>query len=414
MTTSEATRTRSSLYDSQNRLRRSLVFVMAMATGTAVANNYYAQPLLPDIGRSLHLSSGVSGLMVTVAQGGYALGLLFLLPLGDLLERRRLIASLALATAGALVWLGSSPSGASLLPAAFVVGTMSVLAQILVPFSASLASEHERGRVVGTVMSGLLIGILLARTVAGLLAEAGTWRVVYFVAAGAMVVQAAVLYRRLPVWRQETGLGYGRLLASVALLVKNEPVLRLRSVYGFLSFATFSVLWTSMAFLLSHHYHYSTAVIGLFGLAGAGGAIAATLAGRLSDRRRARLSTGIASSLLVASWSAMWAGGSSVVMLVVGIIVLDIGAQGVHITNQGEIYRLHPEARSRLNSAYMGAYFVGGAIGSASSAFAYGRLGWDGVCLVGGIFSLGCLATWGVSFIEPLRRLDVASPRVRS
>jgi len=397
------------LYDSQNRLRRRLVLVMAVATGTAVANNYYAQPLLPDIGRSLHLSSGVAGLMVTVAQLGYALGLVFLLPLGDLVERRRLIVLLALATATALVWLGSSPVEASLLPAAFIVGTMSVLAQILVPFSASLASEHERGRVVGMVMSGLLVGILLARTVAGLLAEAGTWRVVYFVAAGVMLVQAAVLHRSLPDWRQDTGLDYRRLLASVASLVKHEPILRLRSVYGSLSFATFSVLWTSMAFLLSHHYHYSTAVIGLFGLAGAAGAVAASLAGRLSDRRRARLSTGIASCFLVVSWAAMWAGGSSVVMLVVGIVVLDIGAQGVHITNQGEIYRLHPEARSRLNSAYMSAYFVGGAIGSATSALAYGALGWDGVCLVGGIFAVACLATWAASFAEPLRRLDLNS-----
>lgn len=406
MTPAEVTQAQPRLHDSQNRLRRGLVLVMAVATGTAVANNYYAQPLLPDIGRSLHLSSGVSGLMVTVAQGGYALGLLFLLPLGDLVERRRLIVLLAVATAFALVWLGASPTGSSLLVAAFVVGTMSVLAQILVPFSASLAHEHERGRVVGLVMSGLLVGILLARTVAGLLAEAGSWRVVYFVAAGAMLLQAGLLYRSLPAWRQDTGLDYRGLLASVARLVKDEPILRLRSVYGLLSFATFSVLWTSMAFLLSHHYRYPTWVIGLFGLAGAAGAIAASLAGRLSDRRRARLSTGVASCLLVVSWAAMWAGGSSVVMLVVGIVVLDIGAQGVHITNQGEIYRLHPEARSRLNSAYMVSYFVGGAIGSATSAVVYGHLGWDGVCLVGGISSVACLMTWAVSFVEPLRRLD--------
>lgn len=345
---------------------------------------------------------------MTAAQVGYALGLLLLLPLGDLLERRRLIVSLSVATALALVWLGASPNGASLLPAAFFVGTLSILAQILVPFSASLASDNERGQVVGMVMSGLLIGILLARTVAGLIAQAGTWRVVYFAASGAMLLQAFVLYRRLPIWQDHNDLGYARLLRSVAELVREEPILRLRSVFGLLSFGSFSVLWTSMAFLLSHHYHYSSAVIGLFGLAGAAGALAATVAGRLSDRRRSRFSTGVATSLLVVSWLAMWGGASHIALLVVGIIVLDVGAQGVHITNQGEIYRLRPEARSRLNSAYMVTYFVGGAVGSASSAAIYGSLGWDGVCLVGGIFAVLGSALWVATLFEPLRRVGAA------
>ncbi|HEX5267290.1 MAG TPA: MFS transporter, partial [Acidimicrobiales bacterium] len=232
------------------RMDRGLVTVMAVATGLAVANNYYAQPLLPAIGRSLHLGPGVAGLIVTVAQVGYALGLVLLLPLGDLVERRRLVSLLSVATALALVWLGASPSAASLLPAALVVGAVSVLAQVLVPFAASLASAEERGQVVGMVMSGLLIGVLLARTVAGYLAETGTWRVVYFVAAGAMVVQAVVLYVRLPTYRERTDLSYPRLIGSVVTLLREEPVLRLRSIYGLFSFGTFSVLWTSLAFLL--------------------------------------------------------------------------------------------------------------------------------------------------------------------
>jgi predicted MFS family arabinose efflux permease len=380
--------------DSQGRLRRSLVLILAVATGLTVANNYYAQPLLPAIGHDLHLSSGVSGLIVTVAQLGYAVGLLFLLPLGDLLERRKLITVLTVGTALALVWFGASSSAASLLPAAFVVGSLTVLAQILVPFSASLAGERERGEVVGMVMSGLLIGILLARTVAGLLAEVGTWRVVYFVAAGAMSVLAVVLWRALPSWQEDVRLSYGGLLRSVGVLMRTEPILRLRSLYGCLSFATFSVLWTSMAFLLSHRYHYSTAVIGLFGLAGAAGAAAATLAGRLSDRRRTQFTTGLTTSLLLISWLAMWAGGHHVGYLVIGIVVLDIGAQGLHITNQGEIYRLQPDARSRLTSAYMVTYFIGGAIGSASSAALYGALGWNGVCLIGAFFALLAFLLW--------------------
>lgn len=373
------------------RMSRVLVLVMAVATGLTVANNYYAQPLLPLIGRDLHLGAGLSGLIVTVAQAGYALGLFFLLPLGDLLERRRLVVVLSLATAGGLVWLGTAGSAALLLPAALAVGACSVLAQVLVPFAASLASDHERGQVVGMVMSGLLIGILLARTLAGFLAETGTWRVVYFVAAGAMLAQAAVLWWRLPAWRERTSLHYGSLLGSVVAMMGQEPVLRRRALYGFFSFGTFSVLWTSLAFLLAHRYHYSSGVIGLFGLAGAAGAVTATVAGRLSDRGHASRSTLAATTLLALSWLALWAGSSSVVALIVGVVVLDIGAQGLQITNQSEIYRLRPEARSRLTAAYMVTYFIGGAIGSAVSAFLYGHLGWDGVCLVGASFAVADL-----------------------
>jgi len=367
---------------------------MAVATGLAVASNYYAQPLLPAMGRTLHLAPGVTGLVVTVTQVGYAVGLLVLLPLGDLVERRRLVTVLAAGTAGALLWLGASPSAAWLLPAAAVVGMLSVLAQLLVPLSASLAAPSERGRVVGMVMSGLLIGILLARTVAGLLASTGTWRVVYVVAGGAMAVQAVVLHWRLPPWREESDLRYRELVASVATLLREEPVLRRRAAYGLLSFGSFSVLWTSMAFLLAHQYHASSAVIGLFGLAGAAGAVTATVAGRLSDRGWERRSTGASSGLLLASWAALWAGHTSVAMLVVGIVVLDIGAQGLHITNQGEIYRLRPEARSRLTAAYMVLFFLGGAAGSVLSATAYDRAGWNGVCLVGSAFAALAFALW--------------------
>jgi predicted MFS family arabinose efflux permease len=376
------------------RMDRGLVTVMAVATGLAVANNYYAQPLLPAIGRSLHLGPGVAGLIVTVAQVGYALGLILLLPLGDLVERRRLVSLLSVATAFGLVWLGASPSAASLLPAALVVGAVSVLAQVLVPFAASLASGEERGQVVGMVMSGLLIGVLLARTVAGYLAETGTWRVVYFVAAGAMAVQAVVLYVRLPPYCERTDLSYPRLIGSVVTLLREEPVLRLRSIYGLFSFGTFSVLWTSLAFLLARRYHYSTGIIGLFGLIGAAGAVAATLAGRLSDRGWARHSTGAATALLFGSWLALWLGRSSLLALVLGILILDVGAQGLHITNQGEIYRLRPEARSRLTAAYMVLYFVGGAAGSVSSATLYDRLGWNGVCAAGAGFAAAAFALW--------------------
>lgn len=373
---------------------RGLVAVMALATGLAVANNYYAQPLLPAIGRTLHMAPGVSGLLVTAAQVGYALGLLLLLPLGDLVERRRLVTALCVGTAAALFGLSVAPSAAWLFAAAFLVGALSVVAQVLVPFAASLAADDERGRVVGMVMSGLLLGVLLARTVSGLLAETGSWRAVYGVAGIAMLLQAGILRWRLPSWHGHTSTPYPRLLRSVFTLLKEERVVRLRALYGMMSFGTFSVLWTSMAFLLSSRYHYSTGTIGLFGLAGAAGAITATAAGRLSDRGLQHRVTGIAVALLVGSWAALWAGRSQVFVLLLGIVALDIGANALHITNQGEIYRLHPDARSRLTAAYMVLYFTGGAGGSVLSATLYASAGWTGVCAAGELFATGALGLW--------------------
>jgi predicted MFS family arabinose efflux permease len=373
---------------------RSLVLVMAVATGMSVANLYYAQPLLPVMGQSLHLAPHVTGFIVTAGQVGYATGLLLLLPLGDLLERRRLVTMLSVGTAVALLWFGASPSIGYLLPAAVAVGLMAVLAQVLVPFAASLASEEERGRVVGMVMSGLLIGILVARTVSGYLAETGTWRVTYYVAGAAMILLAAVLRWRLPIWQEKTDVGYRQTVLSVLSLLREERTLRLRAFYGLFAFGTFSVLWTSMALLLASRHHYSSGVIGLFGLAGAAGAATATVAGRLSDRGQAHRTTGWAAALLLASWAALWAGGSQVLLLIVGIIALDIGSQGLHIINQGEIYRLRPEARSRMTSAYMFFFFVGGAVGSVLSATFYGAAGWGGVCAVGAAFAAATVGMW--------------------
>jgi predicted MFS family arabinose efflux permease len=386
---------------------RRLVAVMAASTGLAVANTYYAQPLLPSIAHAFGTSAGVAGLVVSVTQAGYALGLVAILPLGDLVERRRLVVALAALTGLLLFAVGSAPTMPWLLGAMALVGMTSVTAQVLVPFAASLAPGHERGRVVGMVMSGLLIGILLARTAAGWLAETGSWRVVYFVAGTAMVGVAAVLRWRLPTWRERAGLSYSRLVASVAALLRDEPVLRLRSVFGLFSFATFSVLWTSLAFLLARHYHYSPGVIGTFGLVGAAGAGAASLAGRLADSGWAWRNTGVASTLLVVSWAALWAGGRSIWLLVIGLLLFDLGAQALHITNQAEIYRLRPEARSRLTSAYMATFFIGGTLGSLLGAAAYGALGWDGPCLAGAVLALGDLGLWaGLS----LRRLRAARP----
>ena len=385
---------------------------MAVSTGLSVANNYYAQPLLPAIGRNLHMAAGTTGLIVTAAQVGYAAGLVFLLPLGDLAERRRLVTVMAVGTGLALFVLAAAPSATVLLAAAFVVGSLSVVTQVLVAFAASLASDDERGSVVGSVMSGLLLGVLLARTVAGLLAETGTWRVVYVVAGAAMLVEAAILRRVLPEWRTDRPSTYPRVVASVFELVREESVLRLRSLYGLMSFGAFSVLWTSIALLLASHYHYSSGVIGLFGLAGAAGAVAATAAGRFSDRRSARTATGVTSVLLLASWPAIWFGRSDLIALVIGVVALDIAVQGLHITNQGEIYRLRPEARSRLTAAYMFFYFVGGSVGSLAATTVYDAVGWGGVSAVGAAFATGAVGLWLVTLVRspPLRSGSACSP----
>ena len=396
-------------------MSRGLIALFAIATGQAVASNYLAQPLLETIRRDFGVTAGLAGLIVTVAQVGYAAGLVLLLPLGDLLERRRLITVLAAITAAFLAAAALAPSLGLLMVAVGFIGFTSVMAQILVPFAASLSPEAERGRVVGIVMSGLLLGILLARTVSGLVAQVAGWRAVYGVAALLMAAQMIVLYKRLPTYRQRVSLTYGRLLASVLEIARAEPVLRWRAVYGALSFAAFSVLWTTLAFLLSGpHYGYGEATIGLFGLVGAAGATAATLAGRLSDRGWKNRQTGLSSLLLLLSYLFIWRGATSLGALLVGIVVLDIGSQALHITNQGEIYRLQPEARSRINAFYMMSCFIGAAVGSATAAFAYGTHGWDGVCLLGAGFGLASLVWWAVDLAigpRPATVADQASDR---
>lgn len=358
--------------------------LLAVATGVAVASNYYVQPLLADIRQTFHVSSAAAGLIVTASQVGYVAGLVLLLPLGDLLERRRLVVAMSCVTAVAFVGAALSPTLGALYAAAAIIGASSVVAQILVSFSASLAADDERGRVVGTVMSGLLIGILLARTVAGYLGALVGWRGVYFVGAGIVLALAAVLWKALPSFREDLDLTYAGVLRSVGRIFVEQPVLRLRSLYGGLSFGAFSVLWTSLAFLLAGSpYHYGTGVIGLFGLVGVAGAVMASVAGRLADRgHKVALTFGTSAAMAVA-YVLLWVGADQVLVVIGAIFLLDIGCQGLHITNQSEIFKLLPGARSRVNSGYMTSYFVGGTLGSIGSALCYGAYGWPGVCTLG-------------------------------
>jgi predicted MFS family arabinose efflux permease len=363
---------------------RRVVWVMAAAAGLSAGNLYYAQPLLEAIARTFSATRAAVGLLVTMTQLGYALGLLVLVPLGDLLERRALVVTVLLGTALALVGAGLSPSLPLLAAASLAVGLTSVVAQIVVPFAASLATDRNRGRVVGTVMSGLLLGILGARTVAGVVGDLFGWRIMYLAAAGAMLLLAAVLAVLLPRYVQEPRIGYPALLRSTFRLVVEEPLLRRRAFYGGMMFACFSVLWTSLSFLLSRPpYGYRESVIGLFGLIGIAGVLAASSAGRLADRGHTRTLTRAGLALVVGSFALLAWGGQALAPLVAGIVLLDLGVQGIHITNQSVIYTLRPEARSRLTSVYMTSYFLGGATGSAAAAVVFDRGGWLPTCALG-------------------------------
>lgn len=379
-----------------------LLWLMSAATGLSVAGNYYAQPLLSTISRDMEVTAAAATGIVTIAQLSYGAGLLLLVPLADLLERRRLIVALMLLTALGLAISALAPGYYWLLAGTALAGVCSVVAQVLVPLAATLALPSERGRAVGTVVSGLLLGILLARVAAGGISTWFDWRAVYGFAAAAMVICALSLGRMLPSVRQSAGLGYGRLLVSVLELFLQEPALRWRAVLGMLSFALFSLFWTPLAFLLkAQPYAYSDAVIGAFGLAGAAGALAATWAGRLADKGQSGLGTWIGLFGLLLAWLPLGFAQSSVLSLLAGVLLLDLAVQLVHVSNQNVIYALRPQARNRLNAGYMTCYFLGGAGGSWLAAAIYPSAGWPGIVAAG-----VCLAIAGLVLGGLMRRVE--------
>ncbi|MET7460775.1 MFS transporter [Nonomuraea sp. NPDC005501] len=377
-------------------LSRGLLLLMSVATGLAVAGNYFAQPLLDLIGRELAIGPSRAALLVTAAQGGYALGLILLVPLGDLMERRRLAVSLYAVTAVFLLVSATAPNGTVLLVSTALTALTSVGAQVVVPFAATLADPAERGRVVGTVMTGLMLGLLLARTASGALSELGGWRTVYWMNAALMALMAVLLRTFLPRLGGDGGRrSYLGLLRSTVAMFRYEPLLRWRAGIAALSLASFSVLWTALTFLLvGSPYGWSESAVGLFGLVGAVGALTAMVAGRLADRGLVQIVTGAGTVLLVASWAAISAGGRSLIWLLAGVIVLDLAHQAVLNSSQNVLYALRPEARNRINSAFMTSLFVGGAGGSALASVVWLTGGWTGVCVLGALLSAGTVVLW--------------------
>ncbi|WDY56637.1 MFS transporter [Pseudomonas sp. PSKL.D1] len=379
-------------------LSRALILLMAAATGLAVASNYYAQPLLHSIAEQFGLTTASAGAIVIAAQLSYGAGLLLLAPLGDLFEQRRLIVVMsAIATLG-LIISACAPSLPWLILGTTLTGVFSVVAQILVPMAASLSEPHQRGRAVGTLMSGLLLGILLARTAAGFMAELGGWRAIYVLAAILMALTALALYRNLPKHHSHAGMQYPALIGSVFRLFIEEPVLRLRSLLGLLAFSLFGLFWTPLAFLLAREpYHYSDAVIGLFGLAGAAGALSANWAGRLADRGKGPLGTTVGLVALLLAWVPLGFAETSLPALLAGVLVLDLAVQLVHVSNQNAVIALRPEARTRLNAGYITCYFIGGALGSLLGTQLFQHQGWMGIVVAGLMIGMLALVVWGLA-----------------
>lgn len=380
-------------------LSRSLVWLFAIASGMSVANVYFAQPLLDALARDFAISQAAIGGVVTATQIGCALALLFLVPLGDAVDRRRLMAIQLMALVAALVVVGTAQSAPVLLAGMLAVGLLgTAMTQGLIACAASAAAPHEQGRVVGAAQGGVFIGLLLARVFAGGISDLTGWRGVYFCAAGMMLIVAIPLWRRLPALPSAGTLSYPRLLASMLTLLKEEKVLQIRGILALLMFAAFNIFWSALVLPLSASpYNFSHTVIGAFGLVGIIGALAASRAGKWADRGLAQRTSAMALTALLLAWWPLSMMDVSLWALAIGIVLLDLGGQALHVTNQSLIFRTRPEAHSRLVGLYMLFYAVGSGVGAIGTTITYAHFGWQGVCLLGASVSLLALVFWWVT-----------------
>jgi predicted MFS family arabinose efflux permease len=364
-------------------MSRALVWLLAISTGCIVANIYYMQPLLADMAKDFGLSVAQIGAVAMVTQIGTGAGMLVFVPLGDKLERRRLILTLLIAAAISLVCAAMAPDVVSLAAACFAVGATAATVHVIVPLAAHLAPAHQRGRVVGSVLSGLLVGVLLARTFSGVLGAQFGWRAVYWTASACMLTLGGVLRLALPESAPELALPWVDLMRSVVTLAREQRVLRQAAVLACLLFFSFSALWTTLVFLLrTPPYDYGTTVAGAFGLLGAGSAAAAPIVGRISDRHGPNRAIAVAIAASIAGYAVLWIFGRHLAGLILAIGLVDVGVQSGHVLNQARIYSLIPSARSRLNTVYMVAFFTGGALGASCGTLAFTLGGWGGFCAV--------------------------------
>ncbi len=368
------------LPSASNRISGGMTWLFAIVGGAAVGNLYWAQPLLATIAKSLGVPIGSAGAMVTMTQIGYALGIVLIVPLGDVVIRRRLIPLVMFFSALALLATGLAPSYTMLLASLTTVGLTTVAGQLLIPLASDLAIPAERGRTVGTIVGGILIGILLSRTISGVIADAFGWRAVYFLAAATTASFSVLLTRVLPAENERPRIAYGQLLASVPAVVRKHRSVQVTLAIGSLGFCTFTMFWTGLTFLLSAPpFSYSLSQIGLMGLVGLAGSLAARRVGWLHDNGYSAAGTGAALVLAFVSLGIGAAGSASIVPVAVAVLLFDVAIQGNNVLNQTRLFSVEPEARSRLNTAFVSCNFLGGAAGSLLSGFLWESGGWTAV-----------------------------------
>lgn len=375
---------------------------MTIATGLVVANIYYNQPLLADMAHDFGVSDKKAQQISLFTQIGYATGLLFIVPLADMLKRKRLILIDFVLVILSLLGSALAPSVTIVMIAGFLVGVSSVIPQLLIPMAAHLAKPHERGKKIGFVMSGLLIGILLSHTLSGFIGEHFGWRSMYYIAAGLMLVIWLMIFLFLPELEPDYKGNYSKLMKSLIHLVKTQPKLRLAAFRGALCFACFSAFWTTLVFLLKEpQFNEGSAAAGMFGLVGAFGAVAVGFMGRLSDKMDAYKLSMYTLSLILISFIVFYFSSHSIVGLIIGVILLDMGVQATHISNQSIIFALIPEARNRINTVYMVSYFIGGALGTFFASLVWKNYAWNGVCAIGVVLSVIVIIVHLLNYRKP-------------
>src|SRR6187402_1232618 len=380
-------------------LSKTNVLFMAACTGLIVANLYYCQPLIVLIANEFKIPEANAGTITYLTQAGYAIGLFFMVPLGDKIERKKQILMTTFASVIALIIAAVAQSFFVLQIASLLIGITSIVPQLILPLAASLSAPEQRGKVVGAIMSVLLIGILLSRTLSGFIGELFGWRSMFWIAAGICLLIFFAIQNKFPVNKPQFEGSYGQLIQSLFTLIKTQPILREATLINVFCFAQFGAFWTTMVLLLSGEpFIFNSATIGLFGIVGASGALAAPLVGRLGDKGNSRIAVGYGCLLLLISFIIYYFSAESVIGIIVGIVLMDIGIQGVHISNQTRVYSLLPEARNRLNTVFMSFSFLGTAAGSAYGLLLWKLGGWHAVTIGCAVLALFSLLVYGLTY----------------
>ncbi len=375
------------------------IAIMALCTGLIVANIYYCQPLVVLISREFKVSESNAGQVTFFTQIGYALGLLFCVPLGDKLERKKQILFMTGAAVAALCAAALSVNIGMLKITGLIIGFTSIVPQLIVPLAAHLAAPERRGKVIGVIMSGLLIGILLSRTLSGIIGQHFGWRAMFWIAGGMTFVMMITILFTFPQSKPSFNGSYGALMRSVFTLIRDQPLLREASTINACAFGVFGLFWTTSVFLLSNPpYNFGSDVIGLMGLAAATGALGAPLIGRIADKKNPRIAIGYGIACILAGYIIFWFFRNSLIGVIVGIVLLDLGLQGVHVSNQTRVYALLPEARNRMNTVYMTMSFIGTSLGSGIGLLVWDINKWAGVCLAGVGITFIAILIYGITY----------------